>query len=204
MNRVVVYCLLSTFLVGCAGSKSIYVSPRFHERVPQRVAMLPLENESVDLTGPEMLRKMVAEKLKAWGYAILSLEETDAKLREMGITDGGQLRALSPKEMAQHLNVDGLCFGSVEQFSFQNIGFYLKRAVKLRLKLVDPSSGENLWEGVGESKHSEIHGKEEGAGKAFVRGWSRKMVENIMKSPLRQEAQGAVDKLFTGIPRRPL
>ncbi|MBI4056689.1 MAG: DUF799 family lipoprotein [Elusimicrobia bacterium] len=187
---------------GCVSAPQPYVSAQFYSQIPRSVAVLPFENQSLDLMGPEMLRKMTVQRLGFWGYTIVPLEQSDAKLQGMGITDGGQLKSLSPQEIGKQLGVEGLCYGTVEQFSFQNVGFYLKRSVGVRLKLVSALSGERLWEGSGEARVVEVHGKKDKAERAFVRGLAQKAAENMFKSPLKPEANEALDRLFLKIPRR--
>lgn len=57
---------------------------------------------------------------------------------------------MAPRRLGEALRVDGLFYGTVEDFAFQNVGFMLRREVKLRLRLVFASTGETLWDDSGE------------------------------------------------------
>lgn len=186
---------------GCAGRGSFFVAADFRAREPGSVAVLPFDNETVSLRGPELVRALVAERLKGLGYRSLPLAEIDEKLRAIGVTDGGQLRAYEPKEIGRALGSEGLFYGTLEEFVHQNVGFLRRRAVRVRLSLVEAGTGERLWEGVGVSGRARVALKKEKAGKAFLEGVVEDAAEGALRVPLLPEARKAVWKLFRGYPR---
>lgn len=167
----------------------------------RRVAVLPFDNQSVDLAGPGIVRGLVTSRLADLGYQPLGADEVDAKLRELGITDGGQLKTLTPKDIGKALGVEGLFYGTLEEFNFTNVGFYLSRVVRVRLRLVSADTGEALWENTGQDASRELHVKEGKAKKAFVRGVARKALENMTNTALAKESREAVRKLLRSAPR---
>ncbi len=190
-------------LAGCvAPVREFRIAGGFNASVTGHVALLPFSNQTTDLRGPEMIRNLVYEKLRDWGYVLKPLDSVDAKLMELGITDAGQLPALKPSELGQALEVDALCYGELVQFTFQNIGFFVKRAVSLRLSLVSGSSGEVLWEGSDRASSNKLYLDKKKAKKAFITGMAIKAVENMLKAPLYAESKLAVRRLFEKVPRR--
>ncbi|MFH1725505.1 MAG: GNA1162 family protein [Elusimicrobiota bacterium] len=179
-----------------------YEAPDLPARLPAGVAVLPFGNETVSMRGPELLRKMVSERVSAFGYRSPGLEEVDRLLREIGITDGGQLGAVAPDKVGRTLGVDGLLYGNVEDFVYQNVGFFRRQLVRLRLKLVDAASGERLWEGVGAGEDGQLVVNSKDAGRSFIEGMVEQAAEKAAGTPLRRESQGAVDELFKKFPRR--
>jgi hypothetical protein len=74
------------------------------------------------------------------------LDAVDEQPRALGITDGGQLRAVTPQKLASVLGVDGLLYGEIEDYKYRKIGTYANRLADVRLTLVDPQTGRALWE----------------------------------------------------------
>lgn len=96
------------------------------------LAILPLENETNDLTAPTRIREALAERAKTLGLTVMLLEEVDDKLRRNGYTDAGQFKAAgSAKELGKIVGADFLILGNAEEFRIMP-----EKQVKARLRLV--------------------------------------------------------------------
>lgn len=161
--------------------KSGYVAPRL-------VAVLPMDNHTTDLNGPDVVRfwfdQRIAEKK---GYTTIPLEQIDGALEAMGIRDGGQLPAVKPEVLAEKLGVDALIYGDLLDFNYQTTGFLNIRKVRAHFRMVDARTGELLWEseGLGANSEGGISGAAalQAAGKAL----GTQLAEKSMNSPLRTE-----------------
>ena len=195
--------LAAVFFCGsCAGPDAYLVAPGFAVEGAGRVAVLPFDNHSTDISAPELLRKEVHKRLGRHGYALLDLSGTDDKLRELGITDGGQLPSMKPGDLGAALGAELLCYGSLEDFTFQNLGFVIRKSVRLRIKIVSAATGEPLFEAAGSGRDVKVFlNKDEAAG-AFLLYTAQKLAENLMHHPLRAESEKAVGRVFERLPRR--
>jgi hypothetical protein len=190
-------------LAACAPRAVRYAAPDLAARLPASVAVLPFDNESVSLRGPDVLRSLTAEALAARGFAQPEKAAVDEALGRLGVTDGGQLRALDPKKVGEAVGAAGLLYGTLEEFTYQNVDFVRRRAVRVALKLVEAASGERLYEATGaDSRGRAALGKKE-AGRNFVDGVVEQAVETALGTPLVFESRLAVDEALTGLPRRP-
>ena len=133
---------------------------------------------------------------------MLPLEEVDLRLRKIGITDGGQLAAVTPHRLGEALGVDRLIFGRVEEFTYQNVGFAGRRSVRLGLTLVSASSGERLWEEAGAWQTGQISTGTDEAATSFLAGLAQQALETAFGVPLQHESRHAVRIAFRGFPRR--
>lgn len=194
--------LAAGFLASCAAGESYLVSPGLRAAPDARVVVLPFDNQSTDVTAPGMLREMAAERFAARGYAPADAGETDRKLREIGISDGGQLPSVSPADIAKLFGTDLLCYGTLEDFTFQNVGFVVRKSVKLRLRIISAATGETLFEASGTGSDVKLHTNADDARTAFVEAAAGKLLQNMLKSPLRREAETAVRRIFDRLPRR--
>lgn len=164
------------------------------------IAVLPFENLSNDLTAETMLRDMVIKGLNRKGWFVLSREAVDEKLKTIGITDGGQLNAITPKELANLLACSYLFYGRIDDFKFQNLGYVIRKKVEISGKIVRSSDEAVLFDGTDSSSDTKVFLKSDEAREAFIKYNALKLVENIMERPLYKESVEAVDKLLSKIP----
>ncbi|MFH2203775.1 MAG: GNA1162 family protein [Elusimicrobiota bacterium] len=194
--------VLALLSAGCAGSPERYSAPDFPAAVPGTVAVLPFDNESMSFQAQHVLRALVSERLGALGYGVLPGAEVDEKLHALGLTDGGQLGAYAPEKLGAALETDGLMYGIVEEFTYQNVGFFRKREVRLRLKLVHASRGARLWENVESESRVKVALSKERAGRSFIEGIVEQAAEGMLHTALQDEADRAVRRVLRNYPRR--
>jgi len=200
--RNLVCAALLASACGCAGKAALLVAPALRTWPDARVAVLPFDNQSTDLSAPDIMRKLAAEGFAKRGYQPLPLEEVDGKLSGLGISEGGQLPSIKPEELGRALGADLLCYGDVEDFTFQNLGFVVRKNVALNVKLLSASSGEVLYEASGAGKDFKFYMNKDEAKAAFVEQLALKLVQNLLKTPLKKEAEAAAWKALDGLPRR--
>lgn len=166
---------------------------------PKVIAVLPFTNQSNDLDAPEILRNIFNRHLSMReGYVLKSLGETDKVLASKGISDAGQLPVISVQELGESLNVDGVIYGELIDFSYITLGVYMKRAVKASFKLINTKTGDLIWEEEKKVSHTELAFKD--AGKAFAKQLKDKLKEKVVSSPLRQETEKLVRKVLRTFP----
>lgn len=160
------------------------------------IVILPFENISNDITAEDMVRDLVIDRFKKKGWLVIDKDYTDNKLKEIGITDGGQLNAVSKKELFNIFNTRYLCYGTINDFKFQNLGFIIVKKVELNIKIYDISKDDYVFDETSDASDLKMYFDKEEAKKAFITYNALKLVENIMKRPLYQQAVEAVDKIF--------
>jgi len=145
-----------------------------------RVAVLPFSNETVSMAAPEIIRRKIYENLKKSGYGVQPMEETDKILRKKGYTDGGQIKRLSRRKLAEWLGAEKLVYGNIFDFSNIMAGIYNKRKVSGNVVFWDKREGE-----IFSVEKSVVRAKTE---KKLVGGFMQQMArswwEKIKKKPL--------------------
>jgi len=175
-------------------NKKIYNFPR------DSVAILPFDNMSNDITAENMLREMFYKGLRSKGWNVIDNSYVDEKLRGIGITDGGQLNSVDFKKLKEILGVRYLCYGIIEEFKFQNIGYVINKVVELNIKIVDTDNGSIVFDEKGVGKDIKVFLKSDEAKRAFIEYNAKKLIENFTKRPLYLESKKAVDSLLFKIP----
>lgn len=111
------------------------------------VALLPFENQTNNMEAAQKVRQMLYEQMKLKGYRLIELNEIDSQLKILGITDGGQLGALSLKQIRDKIRADRFCYGSVIEFGQKSAVALTQRKVEINLKLVETRTGKVIFEG---------------------------------------------------------
>jgi len=191
------------FLASCSGlqnKKDFMVSPALSASKGSLAAVLPFDNASTDLNAETILRDMVAKGLERKGWMVMKNEAVDEKLNELGVSDGGQLPAFKVQDIVARTGARILCYGYIEDFKFQNLGFIVRKNVELELKIVDGLSGEVLFEGAGKGSDTKFYTDKEEAKKAFIVQTGVKLINNMTNKPLIEESQKAIDRIFMKLP----
>lgn len=196
--------VLAVFLLSsCAGmgaKTAIPVSPALAASKGSTLAVLPFDNASTDLNAETILRDMVAKGLGEKGWSVIPNAAVDEKMTELGVSDGGQLPAFKPQQIAEKTGAKILCYGYIADFKFQNLGFIVRKNVELELRLLDGATGEVLFEGTGKGSDTKIYTNKDEAKAAFLLNTGAKLVNNITNKPLVPESTKAVGSLLKKIP----
>jgi hypothetical protein len=184
-------------LTACAASH-VFVAPGYIR--PQRVAVLPMANDTNDLDGPGAVRQALFTLLASHGYVLIPLKEIDEKLKEQGFTDGGQLKAATPKELGEWLGVDGLFYSTLVDFNYILLGFYTQRSVTVHARMVNALTGDKLWEDEKGFATRLVATKQKEAEQSLAAQMAVKFAEKLTHIPLQFETQIAVNKLLATLP----
>lgn len=197
---------LCLFFLSCSSieKRDYIVSEKFSSISDVSVAVLPFDNESVDLDAEKYMREEVIKRLVQYGYSPLTSDSIDEKLKEIGISDAGQLAAFKPKEIASKLSCRILIYGNIENYVFQNLGFIVRKKAELYIKAIDGIDESVIYEGFGSGDDSKVYLNKKDAEAAFIVNTGVKLASNISnKNLLMSEAvRKAVDKALKKFPRR--
>jgi len=131
---------------GCASWQKYKVAADLKNPI-KRVAILPLQNNTNDVEGPDYVRKKMVKAFSKYQYNVKPIKEVDILLRnQMGVTLGGQLNAVDIQKLSDLLEVEGLVFGVLMDFGEVITGVYNVRKVRAKFKLVNTISGKIFWE----------------------------------------------------------
>ena len=192
--------MASMMLAGCS------LGPKFIDAnysAPQRVAVLPFANETNDVSGPEMVRKLLVEMLPSRGYKPVTKENVDTTLKEkFGITEGGQLGSVSPQELGKSLGVEGLFYGNILTFVDIPFGFGRKRTVKANVRLIEARSGRLLWEDRKSWTTPEVYLSAQDAKQAILRQVAERQIEKMAGTFLEKESRIVLELMLRNLPQR--
>ncbi|MEK7287645.1 MAG: GNA1162 family protein [Elusimicrobiota bacterium] len=163
------------------------------------IAVLPFNNESNLVDAPDLLRHMAQARLQAQGYKVMDLGQVDLLLRQAGVTQGGQLAALTPKKTADALKAGLLLYGEVKIFNEIPLGIYHKREVETVLRLVEGATGGVIWENRKKILHEGVP-QGGNAGVKMLGQLAKSLIERIAKAPLKEESEELVSRSLSLLP----
>ena len=128
------------------------------------IAVLPLINNSNNVDGPAKMQVHFAAGLYERYYDVAEPDEVNKTLKDqMGLTLGAQLDMAKPDLLCKTLGVDGLLYGSLDEYIGKPMGVYTIKRVRARAKLVDCKTGSTVWKGGAGGKSQESTGGNIGA-----------------------------------------
>ena len=184
---------------GCATDHGPRASSvMFH--VPDRIAILPLENQSTDLQGADFIRVWIFYQMQTSGYALESMEIVDRGLSRLGISDAGQLPSVSMQALQAELKAPAAVYGELREFKRGNVGIYSKDHIELKLRLVELATGRILWECEDKIEHGMVAPPNRVAD-YFVEGLARRWLDLLNNTPMQNEVVRLTRRMVKTLPR---
>ncbi len=147
--RLAICCLAGGILLcGCAGTQVEIdnLHPDYNSLAPGRVAVLPMDNMSVDLDATPLVRPIVNQRILHKGYSSVALDRVDDILKEQGVLISHDVYGFTPQELGQMLGADAVVYGTVTEFTTQYAVIYASVTVGVKLEMADCRTGEVLWQ----------------------------------------------------------
>lgn len=121
------------------------VHPDYAKHSPDVIAVLPMDNFSLEPELEHVLYDSVYQNIQRRGYRRISVEKVKKVMDDMGIQTSGQLQGISLQRLSETLNADAVFTGQVDQSASIHEGVYDAIVVSCSLRLVDCKTGIVLW-----------------------------------------------------------
>ena len=132
------------------------MTPTF-EWVPQRIAILPFSNESADVAVQQFARVYLYDRISRMNkHQLVPLDQVDAALNDLGITEGGQLPTVTVQEISEKIGADGIIYGNVITAKHVMLGVYYNKEFACRYSMLRGSDGEVFWDETEEESEKKI------------------------------------------------
>ncbi|WP_045211594.1 GNA1162 family protein [Desulfonatronovibrio magnus] len=121
------------------------VNPQYEKYSPNVIAVLPMDNFSLEPELEDVLYSEVYQRLQAKGYRRVSVEAVQDVMDDLGIQTPGQLQGISLERLCSKLNTEAVLLGQVDQSASIHQGVYDAVVVSCSLRLTHCQTGQLLW-----------------------------------------------------------
>jgi hypothetical protein len=136
-------CLL--YISGCATAKpSSYKD--FYAHPPRSILIVPVMNETADISAPKMHITSISRPLGERGYYVFPVLLTEALFVDLGLPEAGLIHNLPPQEFYNRFGADAVLFITIKDWSSKYIVLQNTRSIQARYLLVDTRTGTPLWD----------------------------------------------------------
>lgn len=122
------------------------ISPQFEALKPRTIAVLPMDNLSLEPEVEKSLYQAVYARLSQKGYSKIATTHVQKIMKTFGIDTPGQLAGISLKKLCTALGAEALLSGQVEQSAAIHGGVYDAVTVSCSLRLTHCDSGKTIWQ----------------------------------------------------------
>lgn len=147
-RRIFFYFLFVVFLLsGCLGfGKKDEVNPKFAEPGVKLIAILPVDNKTIEREAPRLMREAILEELYFKGYQKVPLELIDVKLAK-AIKEIHEKSAtgVPPKRIAELLGVDAVLYTTLKEVKTSYDYVMAPTSISVSFELKSARTGQTLW-----------------------------------------------------------
>ena len=123
---------------------SIFVSPTAHQRIYQKVAVMPFR-APVELVGSSISDMFATEILKTYKYQLVERSQMEQVLGEQALGLKGVTDSALAMKVGKLLGVQGVIVGTVPEYGSKASGSSELAAIGINIRMIDVSDGNIVW-----------------------------------------------------------
>ncbi|RYU58387.1 hypothetical protein EWI61_10945 [Methylolobus aquaticus] len=146
MKQVARAVLLALFgaLYGCAVHRHDLAA--FYAHRPRSIVVVPVVNESTEISAPTVFLSTVTAPLAERGYYVFPVYLTGILLRDLGLTEAGHVHQLPPQRFLDLFGADAVLLITIKDWSTKYLVVQSAVVVDMAYVLKDTRTGLVLWE----------------------------------------------------------
>jgi hypothetical protein len=144
--------IISLIISGCSAKTPPYtLKPNYDQNPAKIIAVLPIENKTVDGKTSQLLRSRMFEELYFKGYPKLQLDIIDKKLESLYSNGAKESAAtIAPQALKDLVGADAGLYCTLMEGNKSEKLFYVPITIAIRCELRSTQTGEVLWNAQGE------------------------------------------------------
>lgn len=133
-------------LAGCVTAPPVKDISKFQAAAPRSLLVVPVVNQSVDVTASDYLLSTMAMPLAEKGYYIFPVHLVKRVLEDEGLSDANLVHGASAEKLGNLFGADAILYVTIENWDAKYFVLSTTVTVQLSYILKDGRSGETLWE----------------------------------------------------------
>ena len=138
-------CVALNLLSGCAVQPEKIDLSAFHTHKPRSIVIVPVLNETTEISAPSVFVSTITRPLAERGYYIFPVYLTDLVLRDFGLAEAGHIHQLDTQRLFELFGADAALFITIKDWSSKYIVLASTVVVEMDYELKDTKTGTVLW-----------------------------------------------------------
>ena len=134
---------LACLLAGCAPKRQDLTA--FYAHPPRSIVVVPVVNESTEITAPSVFITTVTAPLAERGYYVFPVYLTDHLLRDLGLPEAGHVHLLPAERFFELFGADAVLLIAIKDWSTKYLVLVSSVEVDIEYVLKDTRTGTPLW-----------------------------------------------------------
>ena len=145
-RALIIGCGLLSLLAGCASVGTRDLSA-FYAHAPRSIIVVPVVNESPEVTAPAVFITTITVPLAERGYYVFPVYLTELLLRDFGLPEAGLVHQWPSKRFFDLFGAEAVLFVTIKDWSTKYLVLVSSVVVDMEYVLKDTRTGTVLWEG---------------------------------------------------------
>lgn len=191
LHTLLLLCAALLLLSGCAAPKKDFSA--FYAHQPRSIVVVPVVNESTEVTAPTVFMSTITTPLAERGYYVFPVYLTGLLLQDIGLPEAGLVHQLPPQRFYDLFGADAVLFITIKDWSTKYLVIQSSVVVDMAYVLKDTRTGMVLWE----SRQPIVHSS--GGGGNLI-AMAVNAAIHALVTDYRPLAQQANNTVFWGLP----
>lgn len=151
--RFFLFLLMAALLQGCVAPQHQNLDA-FYARSPRSIVVVPVVNESPEITANSVFITTITQPLAERGYYVFPVYLTDMILRDFGLVEAGHIHQLPTDRFFELFGADAVLFVTIKDWSTKYLVLASSVVVEMEYVLKDTRTGQELWKNKQTYAHS--------------------------------------------------
>lgn len=145
MTRLLYCIVLLALLSGCIATQPKNYE-KFNAASPHSILIVPVVNNSVEVTAPDYFLSTITIPLAEQGYYIFPVNLVKRMLEDDGLSDANLVHNASVEKLSNLFGADAVLYVIINQWDAKYMILSTQVTVDLAYVIKDGKTGETLWE----------------------------------------------------------
>lgn len=145
MTKLLYSILLLALLSGCTATQPKNYD-KFNAASPHSILIVPVVNNSVEVTAPDYFLSTITIPLAEQGYYVFPVNLVKRMLEDDGLSDANLVHNASVEKLSNLFGADAVLYVIINQWDAKYMILSTQVTVALAYIIKDGKTGETLWE----------------------------------------------------------
>ena len=142
-HKLILIAIVCFCFSSCAPRKYDYSV--FRQHFPRSIVVLPAVNTTADIDASNLFMSTISRPLAECGYYVFPIAIVDQMLKENGVANPYEMHQVPLNKLSEVFGADAVLYVTIEEWGTKYILLRSVTQVKIQYRLVDTSTGAQLW-----------------------------------------------------------